>query len=356
MYAVIMAGGRGERFWPLSRREKPKQFLPLLGHRTMLQLTADRLKGLLGPEDIYVVTDILYQGLVQEQLPELNPSHIICEHCGRDTSAAAGLAAVYIQRRDPQGIMLVLPADHFIADLEVFQSTVRAAVSLAEGGEWVLTIGIKPYRPETGYGYIQQGKLLKQIEGIKVYETRAFHEKPNLETALDYLASATYLWNSGIFVWRTDLLLELIARHLPPLHQGMQRIANSLGSAREKDIIKEVYQELPKISIDYGIMEKCSQVLVIPASFAWDDVGSWAALGRYRKADPRGNILESQGVFVDTSECMVYSPQRVVATLGVEGLIIVDNQDSLLVCSKDRAQELKQVVEALRAAGYKDII
>ncbi|NLO21470.1 MAG: NTP transferase domain-containing protein [Syntrophomonadaceae bacterium] len=351
-----MAGGRGERFWPLSRREKPKQFLPLLGRRTMLQLTLDRLKGLLAPEDIYVVTDILYQELVQEQLPELNLSHIICEYCGRDTAAAAGLAAVYIQDRDPQGIMLVLPADHFIADTEAFQNTIRAAASLAEGGEWVLTIGIKPYRPETGFGYIQQGKLWQEIEGRQIYETRAFHEKPDLETALSYLAQTTYLWNSGIFVWRTDLLLGLIAQHLPQLDRGLHLIANSLGSKQERDIIREVYEELPKISIDYGIMEKCSQVLIIPASFAWDDVGSWAALERYHKPDTRGNILESQGVFVDTSECMVYSPQRVVATLGVEGLIIVDNQDSLLVCSKDRAPELKQVVEALKAAGYKDVI
>lgn len=356
MYAVIMAGGKGERFWPLSRREKPKQFLPLLGSRTMLQLTVERLQGLLAPEDIYVVTDILYRELVQEQLPQLDPDHIICEYCGRDTAAAAGLAAVYLQDRDPQGIMLVLPADHFIPDLEAFQDTIRAAASLAESGEWVLTIGIQPYRPETGYGYIQQGKLVHQIEGIKVYQTRSFHEKPNLETALSYLAQATYLWNSGIFVWRTDLLRRLITSYLPQLDQGLQLIADSLKGGREEEFIKEVYEGLPKISLDYGIMEKCSQVLVIPATFAWDDVGSWAALGRYRQSDPKGNILESQGVFVDTSECLVYSTQRVVATLGVEGLIIVDNQDSLLVCSKDRAQELKQVVEALRLAGYQDII
>jgi mannose-1-phosphate guanylyltransferase len=356
MYAVIMAGGRGERFWPLSRREKPKQFLPLLGHRSMLQLTADRLKGLLGPEDIYVVTDISYRELVQEQLPQLDPSHIICEYCGRDTAAAAGLAAVYIQGRDPQSIMLVLPADHFIADQEAFQKTIRVAASLAEGGEWVLTIGIKPNRPETGYGYIQQGEFRQKIEGIDVYKTQAFHEKPDQETALAYLASNTYLWNSGIFVWRSDLFLDLIARYLPQLDKGLHFIARNLGSEMEQDIIKEVYEKLPKISIDYGIMEKCNQVLVIPAFFAWDDVGSWAALERYRQADPRGNILESKGVFVYTSQCMVYSPKRVVATLGVEGLIIVDNQDSLLVCSKDRAQEIKQVVEALKVAGYQDLI
>ncbi|KUG02833.1 mannose-1-phosphate guanylyltransferase (gdp) [hydrocarbon metagenome] len=356
MYAVIMAGGKGERFWPLSRCDKPKQFLSLLGQRTMLQMTADRLQGLLPPANIYVVTDLIYQELVREQLPELPPGNIILEHCGRDTAAAVGLAAAYIQRQDPEGMILVLPADHFIADTEEFHRLLHVAVRSACSGKYVVTIGIRPTRPETGYGYIQQGEAAEDQEFSNVYKTIAFHEKPDLKTAVEYIQHGNYLWNSGMFVWRVDLLLQLIAEYLPDLNRGLAVISEVIGTEREAEVIREVYEKLPRISIDYGIMEKCQQVLVIPAAFGWDDIGSWTALGRYRESDHRGNILQGRGVFLDTHDCMVYAPQRIVATLGVEGLIIVDNQDSLLVCSKDRAQEIKKVVEALKEAGYSDII
>lgn len=356
MYAVILAGGTGERFWPLSRHEKPKQFLSLLGSRSMLQLSMNRLSGLVNPADTYIVTGEKYQDLVFQQLPEIPPENIICEYCGRDTAAAVGLAADYIQRRDPEGMMAVLPADHFIADVEAFQRIIRTAAKSAISGEWAVTIGIRPSRPETGYGYIQQGQALENIEGITVYQTVAFHEKPDLKTALAYLNQGNYLWNSGMFVWRVDLLLGLIAQHLPKLASGLALIAENIGSEREAEVIREVYEKLPRVSIDYGVMEKSKEVLVIPAAFGWDDVGSWTALSRYRESDQAGNVLESRGVFVDTSECMIYAPQKIVATLGVEGLIVVANQDSLLVCSKDRAQDIKILVEALKEAGYKDII
>ncbi len=358
MYAVILAGGTGERFWPLSRREKPKQFLSLLGSRTMLQLSMDRLSGLVNPADTYIVTEEKYRELVLQQLPEIPLENVICEYCGRDTAAAVGLAAAYIQRRDPEGLMVVLPADHFIADIDEFQRIIQAAVRSACYGEWVVTVGIRPSRPETGYGYIQQGEALDNMEDIPVYNTIAFHEKPDLKTALSYLNQDNYLWNSGMFVWRVDLLLRLIAQHLPELNRGLASIAENIGTEREEEVVREVYEDLPRVSVDYGIMEKCSQnqVLVIPASFGWDDVGSWTALGRYRESDQDSNVLEGQGVFIDTRECMVYAPHKVVATLGVEGLIIVDSQESLLVCSKERAQEIKKVVEALKEAGYQNII
>ncbi len=356
MYAVILAGGTGERFWPLSRREKPKQFLSLLGSRSMLQLSMDRLSGLVNPADTYIVTEEKYKELVRQQLPELPLGNIICEYCGRDTAAAAGLAATYIQSRDPEGLMVVLPADHYIADIEEFQRIIQVAVRSARSGEWVVTIGIRPSRPETGYGYIQQGEAIEKLEGIPVYKTIAFHEKPDLKTAVEYLNQDNYLWNSGMFVWRVDLLLRLIAQYLPELNRGLAFIAENIGTEREAEVIGEVYEKLSRVSVDYGIMEKCNQALVIPASFGWDDVGSWTALGRYRESDQEGNVLESQGVFIDTRDCMIYAPQRVVATLGVEGLIIVNSQESLLVCSKDRAQEIKKVIEALKEAGYQDII
>lgn len=356
MYAVILAGGTGERFWPLSRRANPKQFLSLFGNRTMLQLTMDKLQGLVAPSELYVVTDEIYRDLVGRQLPEIPADNIICEPCGRDTAAAIGLAAAFVQRRDPRGVMAVLPADHYVVDVAGFQHILKVAVKAADSGEWAVTIGIRPSRPETGYGYIQLGSVQQELDGVAIYRAQAFCEKPNLEQAMDYLARGDYLWNSGMFIWRADLIRSLIAHWLPQLDSGLAVIEQSLGTSSQAEVIRDIYKTLPRISVDYGIMEKSDRVWVIPASFGWDDVGSWTALGRYREADTQGNVLEADGVFIDTRECLVYSPQRVVATLGVEGLLIVDNGDSLLICGKDRAQEIKKVVEALKKAGYKDII
>ena len=357
MYGVILAGGTGERFWPLSRREKPKQFLPLFGQRTMLQLTMDKLKGLLAAENVFVVTDKVYRDLVAAQLPELPSGNIICEPCGRDTAAAVGLAAEHISHRDSQGVMAVLPADHYIADVEQFRRVLKAGVEVAREGEWVLTIGIRPSRPETGYGYIQQGEQQGERQGTAIFKAVAFHEKPDLDRALKYLDSGNYLWNSGMFIWRVDLIRRLIASFLPQLDAGLAQIAASIDNEEEEEqVTAAVYQDLPRISVDYGIMEKCDEVLVIPATFGWDDVGSWTALGRYGEADQQGNVFKARGVFLDTHDCLVYAPDRLVATLGVKDLLIVDDGDSLLICQKDRDQEIKKVVEALRQAGHDEVI
>lgn len=356
MYGVILAGGTGERFWPLSRRENPKQFLSLFGQRTMLQLTMDKLEGLLTAENVFVVTDKAYRDLVAAQLPELPPENIICEPCGRDTAAAVGLAAEHIARRNPQGVMAVLPADHYVADVEEFKRVLKTGVEVAREGEWVLTIGIRPSRPETGYGYIQQGEQYQERQGTAVFKAAAFYEKPDLSLALKYLDSGDYLWNSGMFIWRVDLIRNLIARFLPQLDAGLSQIAAGIDSEDEARVTAAVYQDLPRISVDYGIMEKCNQVLVIPAAFGWDDVGSWTALGRYGETDQQGNVLKAQGVFLDTYDCLVYAPDRVIATLGVKDLLIVDDGDSLLICQKDRDQEIKKVVEALRQAGYDEVV
>lgn len=356
MYGVILAGGTGERFWPLSRREKPKQFLPLFGERSMLQLTIDKLEGLISLNNVFVVTDKAYEDLVAVQLPELSPENIICEPCGRDTAAAVGLAAEHIAHRDPQGVMVVLPADHFVADVEEFRRVLKAGMEVAREGEWVLTIGIRPSRPETGYGYIQQGEQWEESYGTAVFKAVAFHEKPDLNRALKYLESGNYLWNSGMFIWRVDLIRNLITRFLPQLDAGLSQIAASIDSEEEEQVTAAVYQDLPRISVDYGIMEKCDNVLVMPATFGWDDVGSWTALGRYGEVDQQGNVVKARGVFIDTHNCLVYAPNRVVATLGVKDLLIVDDGDSILICQKDRDQEIKKVVEALRQAGHDEVI
>ena len=356
MYGVILAGGTGERFWPLSRRQNPKQFLPLFGQRTMLQLTMDKIKGLLEPANVYVVTDEVYRDLVKDQLPELPVENIICEPCGRDTAAAVGLAVEHVIRRDPQGVMVVLPADHYVADVEEFRRVLKAGGEVAQEGEWVLTIGIRPSRPETGYGYIQQGKQAGERQGTAIFRAVAFNEKPDQNKAMEYLSSGDYLWNSGMFIWRVDLIRKLIVRFLPELNEGLERIADSIGTEEEQRVTTEVYQNLDSISVDYGIMEKCDGVLVIPATFGWDDIGSWTALGRYRKPDQQGNVLETRGVFLDTQDCLVYAPHRIVATLGVKDLLIVDNRDSLLICQKGRDQEIRKVVETLRQAGYNEVL
>jgi len=376
LYAAIMAGGTGQRFWPLSRRDRPKQFLALVGERTMLQLTVDRLAGLVPPENILVITGDAYLETVYEQLPEIPRENVVAEPCGRDTAAAVGLAALHVRHRDPAGVMVVLPADHYIADVARFQAVLRAGVDYAAGGEWLVTMGITPTRPDTGYGYICRGEPAAVCGGVPAWRVARFTEKPAPETARRFLADGRYLWNSGMFVWRADLIIRLIAEHLPELAAGLAEIAGALagtpgGASGARcgaadgappggeggayiDYIKKlarVYPRLPKVSVDYGIMEKADNVLVLPGDFGWDDVGSWPALERCRETAEDGNVIEAQGVFLETSDSIIHAPGRLVATLGVTGLVVVDDGECLLVCSKERAGELKRLTAALKEAG-----
>ncbi len=355
-YAVIMAGGRGERFWPKSRQELPKQFLCLVGDRTMLQKTVDRLQKTIPIEQIYIITGKAYYDLVCGQVPEIPEGNIILEPIGRDTAAAVGLSAVAISRRDPAGVMIILPADHYIADEEQFCAVLQSAVTLAESGEHLVTLGITPNRPETGFGYIAHGRIYKNVDGNPAYAVDQFMEKPDLQRALEYLASGHHYWNSGIFIWRVDLIQSLIASHLPELNAGLMKIRTAYGTGRYQEVLETVFAGLPKISIDYGVMEKASNVLVLPGNFGWDDVGSWTALDAYKDKDEQGNCLEGRGVLVETSNTLVLSSGKVVATLGVEDLIVVEGRDSILVCHKGRAQEIKKVISALQEQGYKEVL
>ncbi len=355
-YAVIMAGGRGERFWPKSRQHLPKQFLSLLGDRTMLQKTVDRLKRLVEPEQIYIVTGKVYYDLVLDQVPEVLKENIILEPVGRDTAAAIGLSAVAISRRDPDGVMIVLPADHYIADEEHFCEVLKSAVAVAAPGSALVTIGITPNRPETGFGYIARGRLDDVIEGNPVYMVDRFTEKPDYGRALEYLARGDYYWNSGIFVWRADLILQEIERRLPGLHAGLLQIAGAFGTEGYDSTLLKIFTDLPKISIDYGVLEKAGNVLVLPGNFGWDDVGSWTALESYKEKDERGNCLEGRGVLVDTSNTLVLTSDKVVATLGVEDLIVVEGRESILICHKKNVQEIKKVISALHEQGYKEVL
>ncbi|WP_027718324.1 mannose-1-phosphate guanylyltransferase [Desulfovirgula thermocuniculi] len=355
VFVVILAGGSGERFWPLSRKARPKQFLALVGNRTMLQHTVDRLAGLVDSQRTFIITGRAYLELTKSQVPQVPEENIIAEPVSRNTAAAVGLAAELLTRQCPGDVMVVLPADHYIADVARFQAVLRAAIAAARDGQWAVTIGITPTRPETGYGYIRRGELHNVFMGVPAYRALRFTEKPNLKQAREFLATGEYLWNSGMFIWRIDLIRQLIAQFLPELHEGLRQLAG-VHDGQLPAAMEAVYPQLPDISVDYGIMERAANVLVLPGDFGWDDVGSWPALEGYRENDGRGNVLEGRGVLMDTRNTLVYAPHKVVATLGVENLIIADAGDSLLVCHKERAQEIKRLLAELRAAGFSEVL
>lgn len=355
-FAVIMAGGRGERFWPRSRMAKPKQFLKLMGEKTMLQLTVERVKDLVGISDTYVVAGAEFKDIILEQVPNLPEENVIIEPYGRDTAAAIGLAALVLGQKNPREVMIVLPADHYIGNVSHFHEVLRSAVATAGGGDKIVTLGITPHSPETGYGYIQQGHLVETFAGISAHRAVRFLEKPDYARALKFLSSGDYLWNSGMFVWRVDMIQEKIEKHIPSLAQGLKEIEASLGTDQYQKTAEKVYSLLPKVSIDYGIMERADNVLVIPCDFGWDDIGSWTALERYAEKDGLGNVLHGEGVLLETSNTYVVSRVKTVALLGVQDLIIINDHDSLLICHKSQAQEIKKVVQALSDQGFDKVL
>jgi len=322
----------------------------------MLQLTVERAEGLVDINDIYVVAGIEFKKIILRQIPHLPEDNIIIEPFGRDTAAAVGLAALVVRQKNPRDVMIVLPADHYINDISRFQDVLRSAVVAAGRGDEIVTLGITPHRPETGYGYICQGELFDTVAGIPVYRVVRFLEKPDYTRALEFLSRGDYLWNSGMFIWRADLISKLIDIHAPLLAEGLKRIEAEFGTERYSGVLEEVYADLPKISVDYGILERVSNVLVIRGDFGWDDIGSWTALERYSDKDDRGNVLDGRGVLLDTNDTYVYSPDKTVAIIGVEDLIVVNESDCLLICHKDKAQEIKRAVQALRDKGYEDVL
>jgi len=349
---VVMAGGSGERFWPYSRAEKPKQFLPVAGEGTLLQ-QAVRRAGLLAPwPDIYIVTGRRYRGLVRQQVPGLPPENLLAEPVGRDTAPCIALAAAVIGARDPEAVMVVLPSDHMILDEARFAEVIRDAVTAARETGGLVTIGIRPTRPETGYGYIHVGPL-SRVERGRPLRVRKFTEKPDLETAVAFLASGEYLWNSGMFVWKVRAILEAVERHLPELACGMRPVAEAVGTADFDAALAEHFPRLPKISIDYGVMEKADNVWAVPGDFGWDDLGTWTALERVAGKDADGNLVQGQAVLVDTRGAIVRSDGggRLVVTFGLEDTLVVDTPDVVLVADKRRVQDLKAVLKELRRRG-----
>ncbi len=352
--AVIMAGGRGERFWPKSRVERPKQFLSLTSDgRTMIQKTVDRLESLVQPEDIFVVTNESYAGLVKEQLAQIPGENILLEPAARNTAPCIGLAAAVIRKKYGDAIMMVLPSDHLIKFNQMFVDTLKTAISAAEKGSGLVTIGITPTYPETGYGYIHFGDGSGQPG---VYNVRRFVEKPNIELAKEYYNSGEYLWNSGMFVWKASSIVTNLKKHLPDMTEGMQRIYDAAGTESFREIVAEEFPKFRSESIDFGVMEKASEVYTIPGNFGWDDVGSWLALERINRTNEYGNMIQGDVICINTSNTIVCGGKKLIATVGVENLVVVDTDDALLICAKDSTQDVKKVIENLKICNRNELV
>lgn len=344
--ALIMAGGRGERFWPKSRRNMPKQFLSLTDDgKTMIQLTVERILPLVAMEDIFIVTNRDYKELVRQQLPELPEENILCEPVGKNTAPCIGLGAVHIAKKYSDAVMFVLPSDHLIKYNTMFLNTLSDAADVAEKGENLVTIGITPDYPETGYGYI---KFQPEQTLGRAFAVERFVEKPDLETAKAYLATEQYLWNSGMFTWKVSTILNNLNRFLPETYEGLVRIQTSIGTSEEAVVLEKEFSAFQSVSIDYGVMEKAENIYILSGSFGWDDVGSWLAVGRIRKSNEFGNVISGNAVTVDTKECIIQGEEKLIATVGLEDVIVVDTKDALLICHKDHAGDIKKVLENLK--------
>lgn len=336
--AVVLAGGSGTRFWPLSREEYPKQLLKIFGDQTLIQTTLSRIAPLIPDDHIYIVTNAQQAEQIKLQL---HPApNFITEPAGRNTAAAIGLAAITLSKKDPNGIMVVLSADHFIRNTPVLLEQLRLGKEIAQRG-YLVTIGAKPTRPETAYGYIKTGGTLSDFQGASRVER--FVEKPDQEKAAFYLESGDFYWNTGMFVWKVSTILEEIARYMPELAEGLKTIS-ALGT----ETIEAVYARLASVSIDYGVLEKSDKLVVIKAEMGWEDVGSWNALDAILPQDETGNILIGNVVNVACRNSVVYANNRLIAVVGLSDIVVADTDDATLICAKDHAQDVKQIVEILK--------
>jgi mannose-1-phosphate guanylyltransferase len=345
-YAVIMAGGVGTRFWPLSRKGHPKQLLSLeQTQKPLIQITYERIKKLIPPSRIIVVTSQLISNKICSLLPEIPKDNILEEPQGRNTSPCVGWAAIHINKRSPQALMAVLPADHLILNQERFLEAVKSAFELAKK-KYLVTIGIKPTRPETGYGYIERGENILDLG----YKVKRFIEKPDINRAKRFLKKDKYLWNSGMFFFRTDIILKEISSHLPSLYHSLQRINKAMDKGKEKEEINQVYPQLEPISIDYGVMEKSRHIAVIPVDFGWNDIGSWESVWQLRKTKESDNIIISGKVVTSEAEGnLFYSfEDKIIVALGIKDLVIINTKDALLVCPRNQSQKVKKMVEELK--------
>lgn len=352
--ALIMAGGRGERFWPKSRKNLPKQFLSLTDDgKTMIQLTVERILPLVELKDIYIATNKDYKRLVEEQLPGIPQENILCEPVGRNTAPCIGLGAVHISKKYEDAIMFVLPSDHLIKFNNMFLTALKDASEIAEKNSNLVTMGITPDYPETGYGYI---KFNPHMTEGRAYQVERFVEKPSLEVAKEYLATEEYLWNSGMFTWKISSILKNFQQFLPDTYERLQRIKQAIGTEEQDSVLEKEFFAMESQSVDYGIMEKAENIFTIPGTFGWDDVGSWLAVERIRKTNESGNTVVGNIITVNSKNCIIQGEKKLIAAVGLENMIIVDTEDATLICSKDSTADIKKVIENLKICNREEYI
>jgi mannose-1-phosphate guanylyltransferase len=355
-YAVIMAGGIGTRFWPASRKEHPKQFLDIFGDGTLIQNTVARLQGLVPPERCLVVTHERYVEKTQKQLPAVPEENILAEPISRNTAPCITYAATTLAQRDPDATMAVLPADHVIGDVAQFHDTLDVAFDAARQRDALVTIGIEPTYPATGYGYIQyDGAADESDAALQAYPVRTFAEKPDQSTAERFIDAGDFLWNSGMFIWRADTILDQVERHLPDAYEAFAPIREA-ESEVDTETLTQAFQNSPRISIDYGVMEQADTVYVVPGTFDWNDVGDWRAVYDLSDKDEHGNVIEGNVIVQDSSRCLVQTEDRLVVLVGIHDKVVVDSGDAVLVCDRENAQQVKQVVEYLHAHQFDEYV
>lgn len=351
LYAVMMAGGVGSRFWPESRRSNPKQLLTLFSSKQLITETADRLKELIPYARQLVVTNRDQQAGILKAVPGIPAKNVIIEPVGRNTAPCIGLAAIEIDRIDPDATMIVLPADHIIKNDKRFRKLLEVAVQYARKTESLVTLGIKPHYPETGYGYIQSGDLIETIGDVDIYNVKTFAEKPNIETAKRFLKSGEFNWNSGMFIWKVSTILQEIEEYMPELYDGLMKIQKVLGTKNEQAILERVYKSLKRRSIDYGIMEHSKRVATLSGDFEWNDVGSWDViyeLNKNKDAEDNAVINAAESLLINSSGNLVSAKnKKLVAMINVDNLIVIDTGDALMICPRDKSQDVKRFVEEL---------
>jgi len=366
-HAVILAGGRGTRFWPLSRADRPKQLLDLTGEGSLLALTLDRLDPLIPPRRQWIITNESLVDAVAEHAPRVPREQIIGEPLGRNTAPAIGLAARLIETRAGDLPFAVLPSDHIITPAESFREVLEFALAFAGEHPWLVTLGIRPTRPETGYGYIETGEPLKASKDAPragnsgsappVLEVERFTEKPDLPTARAYLAGGRHLWNSGMFAWKASVVAEGLRRHLPATMEALERcVTEEPGTAAFAGALERAYRESESISVDYALLEKAENVAVLPVDFRWNDVGSWPAMRDLWSLDEQGNAVRGEVLALDSADCIVHGPDRFTALLGVNNLVVVQTEDATLVCDADRAQDVRKILEELSRRNRPDLL
>ncbi len=349
-FIVIMAGGKGERFWPASRENKPKQLLPIISGQSILKETINRVKSYVDIDNVIIITRDIYKHAILEDNPDLKSENVLCEPEPKDTANAIALASIFIKKKYNDGLVTILPADHYIPDIEEFQKTIDYSFELINKYNGLITIGIKPDKPETGYGYIQKGNMINDTNNVKAYKVKSFKEKPNYDLATEYFNDSNYYWNSGIFVWKNSTFLAKYKEFLNENMKYIENIEKSIDTDNQEDIIKKNFPELKKISVDYGILEKCKDIICVEGNFKWDDLGSWSSLYEYYEKDDNGNASKGNSVFIESGDCLIHNDNDdfIIGTIGLDHILVIKDENGILVCNKNQDQKVKQLLKRIR--------